>query len=457
MRLFLEVPETWEQKQGPNQQKLALLRGADGKPELILTYGELILLPDEQVPWIEQSARSDLPKSTIVKLGSSMQGQTSAGWPMRQVEAQAQAGKTNQLLEVRLCVFYAFFEHGAVAILRAADPSRFEAHREQIMKLFQSARPDWKRSQEPVCVHEFWDLAADRDTQREETAVTAELVVAEVEAERRLTELLSQIDAGLAQMASAQGHIARGRVLSQLGRMTDAVTAFQAALGLAQEGPHRGEAQRLLGNALASLGHDAEAIQLWEATLRENPDDADVRYNLAQAQYSQGLFSTALVNWQRVVEQEPADFLTLRKVVQALHSLERYKEAETVRKMLVALWRKSDDPRARLLREYVVEQFRVGPFVVHAVETVNPANPDFFSVFAFRLYDSHGHVVPFEVLFETSDYARQTGVPYVLGVRNKGRFKGLSTTSQLPPYADLRKTAINLIQEACLPDLHAHA
>lgn len=457
MRLFLEVPETWEQKQGPNQQKLALLRGADGKPELILTYGELVILPDEQVPWIEQSARSDLPTGTMVKLGSSMQGQTTAGWPMRLVEAQAQAAKTNQLLEVRLCAFYAFLEHGAVAILRAADPSRFEAHREQIMKLFQSARPDWKRLQQPICLHEFWDLAGDRDTQRQEAAVEAAPAAAAGEAERKLEERLSQIDAELAQKVTALGHISRGRVLSQLGRVIDAVTAFQAGLELAKEGPHRGEAQRLLGTALASLGRDAEAMQLWEAALRANPDDVDARYNLAQAQYNQGQFASALANWQAVAEKEPEDFLTLRKVVQTLNALERYEEAEAVRKKLVAIWRQSDDPRARLLREYVIDQFRVGPFVVHAVETVNPANPGFFAVFAFRVFDSHGHVVPFEVLIETSEYARQAGVPYVLGVKSKDRFKGLRTTSQLPPYVDLKKTAISLIQEAGLSDPHAHA
>jgi tetratricopeptide (TPR) repeat protein len=457
MRLFLEVPETWEQKQGPSQQQLALLRGADGKPELILTYGELVLLPDEQVPWIEQSARSDLQTGTMVQLGSSVQGQTTAGWPVRIVEAQVQVAKTKQPLEVRLCAFYAFLEHGAVAILRAGEPSRFEAHREQIMKLFHSARPDWKRIHQPMCLHEFWDLAADRDTQLQEPIVEAAPAAAEGDTKRRLEEHLGQLDAELAQRATALRQIARGRLLTQLGRMVEAIAAFQAALELAQESPQRGEAQRLLGTALASIGRDAEAMQYWEAALRTNPDDVDARYNLAQAQYNLGQFASALANWKAVGDREAEDFLTLRKVVQTLHALERYEEAEAVRKKLVTLWKQSDDPRARLLSEYVIDQFRVGPFLVHAVETVNPANPGFFSVFEFRLYDTHGHVVPFEVLIETSDYARQAGVPFVLGVKIQGRFRGLRTTSQLPPYVDLKKAAIRLIQEAGLPEPHVHA
>ena len=452
MRLFLEVPKTWEQKLGPNQQRLALLRGADGKPELILTYGELVLLPDEQVPWIEQSTRSDLPTGTMVKLGSSVQGQTTAGWPMRLVEAQAQAAKTQQLLEARLCAFYAFLEHGAVAILRAPEPSRFEVHREQIMGLFQSARPDWKRTQPPICLHDFWDLASDRDTHQQALPVQRAPAAAEREAVPSLEDRLSQIDADLATQPAGLRHMARGRVLTQLGRLDDALAAFQLALELARSDSQRSEAQRLLGTVLARLGREGEAMSQWEAALRTNPNDVDARYDLAQAQYNVGQFGSALANWQAVAETEPAEFLTLRKVVQALHALERYEEAEALRKKLVALWQRSDDPRARLLREYVIDQFRLGPFLVHAVETVNPANPSFCTVFAFRLYDRHGHVVPFEVLLETSDYARQAGVPYVLGVNKRGQFKGLRTISQLPPYVDLKQTAVRLIQEAGLPE-----
>lgn len=456
MRLSLAVPEGWEKQQGPNEQYLAICHGSDGNPELVMTYGGLVLLPDEQAPWIERAARSDAEVGAIIKLGPPSSGETTDGWPMQMVEAQVLAPKTEQLLEVRLCVFYAFLEHAAVCIVRAPSPSLFEKHRETLIAMMKSGRPDWKRSGQPACLDDFWDLGNDRESQQAVPVPSITSGALAVSTEADLTATLSRLDHELEIQATAELYIARGRVLLQLNRLDDAISSFQSALVRASENLHRAEAQRLLGTALASVGRDAEAKAHWQAALTANPDDADARYNLAQAQYNEKEYALALDNWQKVSAQEPDDFLTLRKVVQALHALERYDEAESVRQKLRSLWRASNDPRARLLHEYVIDQFSIGSLAVHAIETVCPKNPNFYSVYSFRVLDSHGHAIPYEVLLETSEYARQAGVPYVFGVLSDGRFKSLHTTVELPSYAELKRLATKFIQEAGLTDAATH-
>lgn len=452
MRLSLAIPESWEIKHAPNDQSLALLRGADHKPELVITFGGLILLPDEQRPWIEQTIRSDLPDGARVQVGQNVEARTELGWPMRVVEVTALHPQDDVILEERLCIFYAFLEHAAVAILRAPDKAQLEQHRATILALLQSGKPSWTRPGQPVCLADFWNLEStpiERPITRTREAAPPPTPVS---AEAALREALNRVDVALSSEGSAEAkkdlQLSRGRLLGQLGRHEEAVAAFRAAIALDNGSA---EPHHLLGLALSELGRDSEAIAEWQSAIAANPSLVDVHYNIAQAHYNHREFDQALASWRRAFELDPSDFLTLRKVVQAQNALGLYSEAEATREQLGALWRSSSDPRARLIHEYVSDQFSLGPFTVQVFETVNPRDPNFYAIYTFRVYDREGLAVPIEIIVETSDYAAQSGTPFVLGMLQGGQFKVLGTTAQLPPYAEIKATASQLILENAPP------
>lgn len=448
MRLSLAIPQSWEIKHAPNNQSLALLRGADNKPDLIITFGGLILLPDEQRPWIEQTIRSDLPNGARVKVGQNVEVRTELGWPMRIVEVTALHPKADEVLEERLCVFYAFLEHAAVAILRAPDKARLEQHRATILALLQSGKPEWSRKGQPACLADFWNLEStpiERPITRTREAAAPPTPAS---AEAPLREALNRVDVALSSGATKELQLSRGRLLTQLSRHEEAATAFRAAIALDNGSA---EPHYLLGLALAELGRDSEAITEWESAITANPGLVDAHYNIAQAHYSHRDYDKALTSWQRAFELDPSDFLTLRKVVQAQNALGLHREAQATRQQLLELWRNSSDPRARLIHEYVSDQFPLGPFTVQTFEAVNPRDPNFYAVYTFRVFDAQGRPVPVEVIVETSDYARQAGTPFVLGVLRNGQFKVLGTTAQLPPYSELKATAVRLISENAPP------
>lgn len=463
MKLSLTYPATWESKQAPNNQALALLRAADGKPELILTYGALVLLPDEQRPWIEQTVRSELPPGATAKILTTTEGQTDTGWPLRVVEALILAPKSNEVLEVRLCAFYAFLEHAAVAIVRAPSQAGIETRRGLIGAILRSAAPLWKRPGQPACLADFWNLPQPAPQPKNPRvgqsqsglaprAAMPQLPVPESDPTPELLADLAMLDVALAEQSTFELQLARCELLYRLHRPEEAIAACQVAVALS---PSRAEGHARLGRLLAQCGRSTEAAAAWAAAIAIAPQDVDSLYNLAQLQYNCGEFESALSNFRQAFDLETSEFLTLRKIVQTLHALGRFDEALAMREKLLALWRQSGDPRARLLHEYVLDQYQVGPYVVHAFETVHPRDPSFYPLYTFRLFDVHGHAVPFEVILETSDHARQAGVPYVLGIVRKGQFKVLATSAQLPRYDELKQTVAKLIREAAPPQ-HVH-
>src|SRR2546423_6786972 len=67
-----------------------------------------------------------------------------------------------KVYEHRLGAFYKFLEWGAVALVRATDRARFEAHKELFVTLFQAGRPDFRASGRVMCLHDlFGGIAVD--------------------------------------------------------------------------------------------------------------------------------------------------------------------------------------------------------------------------------------------------------------------------------------------------------
>jgi len=444
MRLTLNFPSPWDLKAAPNDQFVAVLPGEpDGKPDAIVTFGPMAIKPDEPRQWQDQTAHSDTPRGARVILGRTADLVTTHGWPLRLIEAELQTA-AQEVLEVRLCAFYTFMEHAAAAIVRTLSRARMDAHGKALLEILQDGRPDWRG--DPVCLAEVWDL----EPARQATSRVAQHANP-VRADEALEQTLAALDAAIARQPIAQDHIRRGTVLLDLHRPAEALAAFEAALTLDPDSPDSEPALYFSGVALGELGRHTDAIAAWERAAARLPDRVDTHYNIAQARFLTEDFAGALTGFQRVLELEPSDFMTIRKIAQCLYALGRYEEGQAARVQLRERWATAPDPRARLITEYVFDQFEGDGFWVHALETLRPSNPSFYAVLTFRAVEAHGshdRPLPATVLVETSDQARAAGTPFVLGVTAGPQFRVVGATARLPPYAELKRDVIRLLTDA---------
>jgi len=452
MRLSLTFPSTsptWTFKEGPNDQLAAILGGGGGAlPELVITYGPIIVRPDEPRPWMEQTARGDVPRESKVTIGRTGEGVTAVGWPLRFVEAEV-VNARGELTEVRLCAFYTFMEHASVAIVRAANRAGMEAHGKAVLAILGSARPDW--TGEPACLAEVWDLAPPRKA----VAQNKPRLAAPVRNDAELAAALAETEAALAANPTALDHVRRGGLLLELERPGDALDALRAALALE---PTLERAHYLSGVALGDLDKHAEAIAAWEKALALSPDRVDTVYNLAQARFFLKEFEAALVGFQTVARLDPDDFMTTRKIAQCLYALDRYDEGAAARVRFRELWGSTRDPRAGFITEFVFDQFQADGFWVHALETLRPRNPSVYVLLTFQAIEIHGHhehPLPATVTVETSDQAKQAGTPFVLAVKAGRQYRVVGMSKDLPPYPELKADVIRLLAEALRPPAKA--
>jgi tetratricopeptide (TPR) repeat protein len=190
-----------------------------------------------------------------------------------------------------------------------------------------------------------------------------------------------------------------------------------------------------------------EAIAAWEAAAAADPTAIDPLYNAGLAHYQRREFAAALAAWERALARDPRDFAVHRKIVQAQHALGRHADAERSMIALRALWKTSTDPATRAVDEVVFDQFAVGDVAVHAFETLRPRDPSSYALLTFRTAAEPTRP-SIAVRVETSDYARERGVPYVLSVTKGREYKVIGTSAQLPPYPDLKQTVAKLITQA---------
>ena len=116
----------------PNQQFAAILPASHATPgalpDGIITYGPIVLKPDEPRSWQDRMSGTDAPPGSSIRYGNTIDRLTVAGWPLHLVECEVMRGATDEVIEVRLCAFYTFMDHAAVAIVHAATRDRLEAN-----------------------------------------------------------------------------------------------------------------------------------------------------------------------------------------------------------------------------------------------------------------------------------------------------------------------------------------
>ena len=86
MQLSLSLPARWILKQGPNQQFAAILPASHATPgalpDAIITYGPIVLKPDEPRSWQDRMSGTDAPPGSSIRYGNTIDRLTVAGWPL---------------------------------------------------------------------------------------------------------------------------------------------------------------------------------------------------------------------------------------------------------------------------------------------------------------------------------------------------------------------------------------
>jgi tetratricopeptide (TPR) repeat protein len=445
VRLTIEIPATWSRSpdRRPGEEEVSIL-GNGLAPDTRIMWGPLILLPDEQRAWIDAAIRRDIPDGAEVQIVSENVGETTTGWPVRMVEVTVHPAARAPANEWRLVAFYAFFEHAAIAWSRASDEARYRAHRDTIRAVLLGATPDW--SGEPACLTELWDVvtrSAPRQSLDPQRALVSPRGASPPETSAAVRDRLAELE--LAASPSPGHHVARAYLLRRLGEHDAEMAAFRSALALDAS---YGDAHDGLAAALAESGHHRDAIAAWEAAAAADLTNADPLFNAGIAWFRLGDYARALAAWQRALERAPREFWITRKLIQAHHALGQLEAAARARAALLEIWETSPDPAVRMQDEYVFAQVSVGEFVVHAFETLRPRDPSSYPLYTFRVVDAGPQTPPIRVALETSEYAKKRGAPYVLSVFDGTTYRAVGTYARLPPYGELEKTVVTLIEAA---------
>ncbi len=239
----------------------------------------------------------------------------------------------------------------------------------------------------------------------------------------------------------APAHYASGRILLLMGQSQLALGAFRTAL---VHDPELAEAHYYEGVASWLLGQDSEALTKLIHAVARDPELFDARFDLGQLHYQRGDLVSALEQWKAALALRPDDFATLKKLLQALLGLGYHETARLTHERLRQVWRQSEDPAVRAVRSYVLDQFRVGPLRVVAVESLAPVG-DPAVVYAFAASDDAG--LAFSVNLETSSLLRATGRGFVLVVTAGGtRINTNQRYRELPGYHVLKPTVIRVVR-----------
>lgn len=104
---------------------------------------------------------------------------------------------------------------------------------------------------------------------------------------------------GVAYFQSAEGQ----PTSIQAGDYANAVSAWQKALQIHSDA----QIEKFLGFSYYNLGQFPEAINDYELSLKQNPDDSETYYNLAVAYNDNGLYDEAAANFAQAFKIDPKD------------------------------------------------------------------------------------------------------------------------------------------------------
>jgi hypothetical protein len=130
----------------------------------------------------------------------------------------------------------------------------------------------------------------------------------------------------------------------------------------------------------------------------------------------------------------------VKKLVQAYYRLEQYRDAEAYRTKLLELVGRSPDPAVRGMKEFCFDQFDVKDGRFFAYETIDKKGD---LVYWYRFKLERGGKFVKSINLETSSYAKERGVAFLLG-QNVGRAHSTFDVAfpAMPPYPELRRLVL---------------
>jgi hypothetical protein len=153
VRLSLVAPAGWPTTVVGGQRVLVAPGFAGATPDLVVSWGDLIALPDDLRAWEARILGAEVPPGSSLRVLEAADRKTAKGWPMRVIDARV-VSADGLPIELRLAAFYGFFEWGAAALVRSTNPARFTEHAPRLLELLAAGEPDW--SSEVVALEQLW-------------------------------------------------------------------------------------------------------------------------------------------------------------------------------------------------------------------------------------------------------------------------------------------------------------
>lgn len=259
----------------------------------------------------------------------------------------------------------------------------------------------------------------------------------------KLEAVVVKLDLRLAAQPSAADHFLRAQLLDRLQRREDALTALDAALAL---DPKLVGAHHLAGLVAADLGRMDAAFEHWSAAARGTPPDGGSAYNAGQYLQDAGRHEEALAMWKIALQANPDDFDAAKKIVQSLNALGKHDDAEIAKQEVKRIFATSSQPSVKQQNEFVIDQLVVDGRKVMIKETIEPRDPALHNHWTALVLATDGKTPELTVQLESSQYGRETGVPFINGMtRGSTHATWPGQYAELPPYATWRTAALEKI------------
>ncbi|MBC8070252.1 MAG: tetratricopeptide repeat protein, partial [Deltaproteobacteria bacterium] len=256
----------------------------------------------------------------------------------------------------------------------------------------------------------------------------------------KLDAVVAKLDARIAAQPSATDHFLRAQLLDRLQRREDALAALDSALRL---DPKHAGAHHLAGLVAADLGRMEVAFEHWSAAARATPPDGGAAYNAGQYLQDAGRHEEALAMWRIALAAKSDDFDAAKKIVQSLNALGQHEEAETAKQEVKRIFAASTGPGVKQQNEFVIDQLVVDGRKVMIKETIEPKDPALHQHWTAYVFAVDGKTPELTVQLESSQYGRDTGVPFINGMtRGSTHATWPGQYDKLPAYGTWRAAAI---------------
>lgn len=229
--------------------------------------------------------------------------------------------------------------------------------------------------------------------------------------------LIAQLERVDPACVDAETQVARARLLVLAGERAAAREVLERILSL---DPTNADAHFSLGVQLSDDGDVEGAIRHWSEVPSESTMYEDAAYNIGQAAYLSGRFEEALSAWQRLLVLDPDDWQVQRKVVQALHALDRHDAAEAAFLDLRARWQahsRSERVGAEVARApqyFIVDQFRVRHLTILVKEQVSECRENLSVPIAFVAHPRVDAPPLFAIELSSTAYGAERGSEFAL-------------------------------------------